>query len=145
MGVHLRYHKQKEYQALNKEQRAELHKWRKSNPDAKTPGKNKGTNDTLTRKQVASLLSKQVKAALAKAEHATPPASDSNDKQSDESYILSLVTAAMAKAQPNPDPTPTTKKVSLKSILKQAWTGAVNRLQQCHSLTHSRGEELVTY
>ena len=32
-GVHLRYHKQEEYYALMKEQKAELHELRKQNPD----------------------------------------------------------------------------------------------------------------
>ena len=54
-GVELRYYKRKEYSKLNKEQRAELYQWQKSN---KEDNNRKDDNDALTQKVAA--LSKQI-------------------------------------------------------------------------------------
>ena len=111
---------------MTKEQKAELHEWRKQNPDRKKgKGKDK-SRSPLSKKQISSLVTKQVQAALTKASNkAAPPVpedkSDKPEAESDEAYILSLVTAAMAKAsQPATATTPAMKKVTLKSILKNA-------------------------
>lgn len=62
-GVHLRYHKQKDYVKLSPEMKLELKEWRESQTGGKGGGKKDGKPDgkrSYTKKQISSLISEQV-------------------------------------------------------------------------------------
>ena len=60
-GVEFRYHTPEEYQALNKEQRAELHAHRKQNPSEKKTSKKKGDRKKRFKAAVSSIVQASLK------------------------------------------------------------------------------------
>ena len=125
-GVHLRWYEDEEYAELSKAQKDELRTWRENNPNFKPTKGKKGKGNKKQKhvkknlkKQVAALVAEQVKEKL---EEATSEAQAENDG---EAYIASLIDAALAKrgaggATAAATTSSQTKKVSIKSILKNA-------------------------
>jgi hypothetical protein len=122
-GVHLRYHKSKEYLKLTKEQKDELREWRTSKEDSDTKSTKKSkSSKSFTKKQIASIVSSQVESTLIKI------AKDEDKKEEEktmESAILSMIQAEIAKKEGTHVSAtlagaPTAAKISLKSILKRA-------------------------
>ncbi len=129
-GVHLRWHKRKEYEALTAAQKKELYEWREANPEAaKNPnakGKGKGQGKYYTNKQLSSLVTKKVKIALEK------NTEEQQDVSAGEAFIVSVVekalgaranaSSAAAETAPAKAPAPPTQlhPSALKSILKRA-------------------------
>ena len=130
-GVHLRYHKHKEFLALTPEQKDELIKWRSSLLDGNNPSKKGRKNEKkAAKKQVASLVKQQVVEAMKGLVGSTEPVQEEPGNA-----ILSMVQAEVAKhvaqisgaqegapAAPVPQVPvhPAAKTVTLRSILRNA-------------------------
>ena len=119
----MRYYKTSEYNKLTKEQKAELREWRQNNSQGGSSDhsdRKKFQKPKKLQKQVASLVSKQLETELKKLQ------SDANEKMDQEAYIKAIVSQAMsdkiAEAS-KPTAPPTTKQVSLQSILKMSRNG----------------------
>jgi hypothetical protein len=124
-GVHLRYYKVDEYKKLSKEQKDELREWRDNNPDIAKGKKDKkkggGKEPKKMKIQVASMVSKQVEKHLKK----MMEEEDESNTVYDKAAISAMIEEAIKKKSPSSSSnvsqtTATTKKVSLKSILKNA-------------------------
>ena len=128
-GVHLRYHKKPEYEGLTAEQKKELGEWRASLPDGdprKGPKSNgKGTNNkkqkkakSMSKKQVSSLVAKQIKKIL----NAEVPEEKKDNTASISALVqreLAKIASASAEAA-TPANVPKAPTITLKSILKHA-------------------------
>ena len=138
-GVHLRWHTQQEFRALNDQQKAELKSWRDDNPDAANKsrakvlkdGKGKGkTKDQTTseekkvkfsRKLVSSMVTKEVEKQIG----ITKNNSGHSDKDVDvfAAYVSSVIEDQLAKRLDSEKSTAEEKPSAtgmLKSILRRA-------------------------
>jgi hypothetical protein len=135
-GVELRWHNNTEFKALTQPQKDELREWREANPEemkkskkksygnngpSKKGGKGQGTkSQSLSKKQVATLVASKVDAAIKKV------LSQEEEGDKETAYIQALVDAAIAKkSKPNTAAAasavpPPKLKLSLQSILKNA-------------------------
>ena len=127
-GVHLRYHKGKEYAKLSKEQNKELGEWRASLPDGdprKPPTKKpkSGDNDDdkpVSKKQVASIITKEFKELKA--------ALKGEEEEKAAPTLISMLQAELEEEEKKEKAKPaSTKTVTLnairKSILKKSKNG----------------------
>jgi hypothetical protein len=126
-GVHLRYHKHKEFSKLSREQRDELTAWRESLPDSdprRSKAKKAKTEKAkpLSKRQVASVFNKELKKLMKEEGKA--------DKEEKKGITVETV-AAMVKDAVSKEISAATAssanelsvKSSLKSILKRAKNG----------------------
>ncbi len=126
-GVHLRWHTNKEYKKLTKEQAAELWEWRQSLPDGdprKSKKKKPIDGKAVTGKQVAAIFKREMKAMMESSQE------EKKEEDAVANYISSMVQASLQKASKtnvaaaNATNAPPPGKSILKSILKQAKNSA---------------------
>jgi hypothetical protein len=117
-GVHLRYHKQQEYNKLSKELKDELREWRENSkvkPTTKSDGK--GKKESYSKKQFASLATKRVNLDMDQSSEELKSQDDTR------AYIMTLIQEAAApgtKSQASVASTVDAHAPTLNSILKRA-------------------------
>jgi hypothetical protein len=117
-GVHLRFHKHKEYQLLNPEQKSELKDWREKEIAAGRGGKSAGSASKVKSKDKSSEkhINSRIDAAVAKKLAANAKAAD--DKKSDEAAVDGYIVSAFERL--------IGKKATPKAPKRQVTLGATN-------------------
>lgn len=128
-GVHLRYHTSAEYKDLTTAQKDELREWRSEDPASRSgpkKKKRKKNNQAMGKKAIAAVVAKQVAAQL------KASTEQKEEEKNDEDLLCSMVdaavklqlgntaTAAAATASNSNSPSTPRRKVTLKSILRNA-------------------------